>query len=395
MASAPRRLWVAVLTVASANALPAMTVVTLGFVLPDVRASLRLSEVEGGALFSALFVAASLASLAGGRLADRAGRFAVLLSGLVLLAVPGLIAVVDAYAVALVLFGLAGIGYGFVSIGLYALLSDLLPTRRGLGAGLISVAYGVGALIGPLLAGAATALAGWRAAFVVIAAVGLAMTALQALYRSTVEALRAGGAAATPRGATPTLWSSVNRDVLLVAAGSFFGGVLFWATSSWAPTVLRADKALTLGEAAVVMAAWGATPMVGSILVGLLSDRLGRKRVMLSIGVPGGLAVIGIYTLLHSAAALALGFALLGLIRSPIPSQVVALGQDSAEGQATATASGLVVAAYYAAAVVVPLVTGAVMAGLGDGVRTMVIVVPAGLLVYGAFIAAVREPRRR
>src|SRR3972149_4505182 len=74
----PVRMWIAVLTVASANVLPAMTVAPLGIVLPGVRASLRLAEVEAGALFSVLFVAASSASLAGGRLADRAGRFAVL-----------------------------------------------------------------------------------------------------------------------------------------------------------------------------------------------------------------------------------------------------------------------------------------------------------------------------
>ena len=116
---------------------------------------------------------------------------------------------------------------------------------------------------------------------------------------------------------------------------------------------------------------------------------------MLWIAFPGALAVIGIYTLLHSLAALTVGFALLGLLRSPIPSQVVALGQDSAEGHATATASGLVVAAYYAAAVVVPLVTGAVIASLRDGVRAMVIVVPVSLIVYGALIATVREKARR
>ena len=57
-------MWIVVLTVASANAMPAMTVVTLGIVLPEVRASLRLSEVQAGSLFSVLFVAASLASLA-------------------------------------------------------------------------------------------------------------------------------------------------------------------------------------------------------------------------------------------------------------------------------------------------------------------------------------------
>jgi MFS family permease len=390
-----RRIWIAVVTVASANALPAMTVVTLGIVLPEIRASLGLSEVEAGALFSVLFVAASIASLTGGPLADRAGRFAVLLTGMALLCVPGLIAFTDAYAMVLVLFGLAGVGYGFASIGLYALLSDLLPARRGLGAGLLSVAYGTGALMGPLLARAATAAAGWRAAFVAVAAIGLALTALQLVRRRAVERLRARDGGAAPRGRRPSFVRSINRDVALVTAASFFGGVLFWATSSWAPTVLRGDKGLTLPEAAVVMSAWGAMPMVGSILVGLLSDRFGRKIVMLSLAVPGAVAVIAIYTLLHSVAALTLGFALLGLFRSPIPSQPVALGQDSADAHARATASGLVMSAYYAAAVVVPLVTGAIIAALRDGVRSMVIVVPVGLAVYAALVAAVRERPRR
>src|SRR5947207_1742983 len=92
----------------------------------------RGSRAPLPALLYVLFVAASIASVTGGPLADRAGRFAVLLTGMALLSVPGLIAFTDAYAMVLVLFGLAGVGYGFTSIGLYALLSDLLPARRGL-----------------------------------------------------------------------------------------------------------------------------------------------------------------------------------------------------------------------------------------------------------------------
>jgi MFS family permease len=387
-------MWLVLLTVASANAMPAMTVVTLGIVLPEIRASLRLSEVQAGSLFSVLFVSASLASLVGGRLADRAGRFTVVLSGLALLALAGLIAFTDVYAMALVFLGVAGVGYGFASVGLYALLSDLLPARRGLGTGLLSVTYGTGALVGPLLASATTTAAGWRAAFVAVGAIGLAMIVLQALCRRAIEALRAGVVRAPSRSSGPSLLASANRDVALVTAASFCGGVLFWATSSWAPTVLRVDKGLTLGEAAIAMAAWGAMPMVGAILVGLLTDRLGRRSVMLAIALPGALAVIGIYALLHSVTALALGFALLGLIRSPIPSQVVALGQDSADGHATATASGLVMSGYYAAAVVVPLITGAIIANLGNGVLAMAIVVPLGLLLYGGLIATVRERSR-
>lgn len=304
-----------------------------------------------------------------------------------------LLAVTDDRVTAVVWLGMAGVGYGFVNIVLYALLGDLLPARRGLGAGLVSVAYGAGAFIGPLFAGAVTAAAGWRMAFVAVGVVALAMAVLQALSRRTVEALCTGRDRPAAPTFPPSFAGSINREVALVTAGTFFGGVLFWATSTWAPTVLRTDKALSLGAAAIVMAAWGVTPMVGSILVGLLSDRLGRKRVMLSIALPGAIATIGIFTLLHSPAALAIGFAVLGLIRSPIPSQVVALGQDSVEAHTAATASGLVMSGYYAAAVVAPFVTGAIMAGLGDGVRTMAIVLPAGLVVYGALIAAVRERR--
>jgi MFS family permease len=395
VASTSRPIWSGVLTVVPANALPAMTIVTLGIVLPEVRASLGLSEVQGGSLFSVLFVAASLASLGGGPLADRTGPFAVFLLGMGLLCVPALIVFIDAYVVALADFAVAGVGYGLASVGVYTLVSDLLPARRGLGAGLLSVAYGTGALVGPILASTATSRAGWRAAFVVVAAIGVALTLLQALRARAVSGLRAARTAASASTHAPSPPSgSARRDVALVTGASFFGGVLFWATSSWAPSVLRADKALSLADAAIVMAVWGAMPMVGAVAVGLLADRFGRRRVMMTVALPGALAVMAIYTLLHSAVALAMGFAVLGLIRSPIPSQPVALAQDAADADAMATASGLVIAAYYAAAVVVPLVTGAAIAALRDGVRTMIIVIPLGLVLHAALVAAVRERRR-
>jgi predicted MFS family arabinose efflux permease len=230
---------------------------------------------------------------------------------------------------------------------------------------------------------------------VVVATIGVALTLLQALRARAVSGLRAARTAVTASVGAPSSPSgSGRRDVALVTAASFFGGVLFWATSSWAPSVLRGDKALSLADAAVVMAVWGAMPMVGAVAVGLLADRFGRRRVMMAVALPGALAVMAIYTLLHSAVALAMGFAVLGLIRSPIPSQPVALAQDAADADAMATASGLVIAAYYAAAVVVPLVTGVAIAALRDGVRTMIIVIPLGLVLHAALVAAVTERRR-
>jgi MFS family permease len=50
------------------------------------------------------------------------------------------------------LLGVTGIVYGFTAPSLYAIMSDLLPNRRGLGTSLVSVAYGIGAAVGAVLA---------------------------------------------------------------------------------------------------------------------------------------------------------------------------------------------------------------------------------------------------
>ncbi len=129
----------AVSIVALANITPAMTVSTLGIALPEVRGALALSEVEAGALFSAIFVAACVASPNAGRLIDRIGAKAVLLIGIGLLSLAfALAGLSPLYPVTLGLLGLAGIGYGCTTPGTYALMSELLPGRRGLAVGLAS-----------------------------------------------------------------------------------------------------------------------------------------------------------------------------------------------------------------------------------------------------------------
>ena len=156
-----------------------MMVATLGIALPEISQTFSLSTVAAGSLFSVMMIIAALtaASPAGSpkngpkdRADHRAESFWRWASAS------------QASAAILLFFfflALTGIGYGFTPPSLYAIMSDLLPHRRGLGASLVSVAYGIGGAIGALLASRVIAAFGWRAAFVTVAGIAAADMLLQ------------------------------------------------------------------------------------------------------------------------------------------------------------------------------------------------------------------------
>jgi MFS family permease len=157
------------------NLMPSMMVATLGIALPEIRQTFSLSTVAAGSLFSVMMIIAALTSGLAGRLADKIGRKTVLITGLSLLALGFGLAGVSGHPVLFFFFlGLTGIGYGFTPPSLYAIMSDLLPHRRGLGASLVSVSYGIGGAIGAVLASQILATFGWRGAFLAVGTIGAA-----------------------------------------------------------------------------------------------------------------------------------------------------------------------------------------------------------------------------
>ena len=79
-----------------------------------------------------MMIIAALTSGLAGRLADRIGRKTVLITGLSLLALGfGLAGVSSHPSLFFFFLALTGMGYGFTPPSLYAIMSDLLPNRRG------------------------------------------------------------------------------------------------------------------------------------------------------------------------------------------------------------------------------------------------------------------------
>ncbi|HKY09377.1 MAG TPA: MFS transporter, partial [Candidatus Binatia bacterium] len=157
-----------------------MMVATLGIALPEIRGTFALSELAAGSLFSVMMIIAAMTSGIAGRLADAIGRKAVLITGLSLLSAGfSLASFSDHPLLFFCCLGVTGIGYGFGAPSLYALMSDLLPQRRGLGASLISVTYGTGGAIGAVLSSRLVASFGWRTAFLAVGAIAAADMLLQ------------------------------------------------------------------------------------------------------------------------------------------------------------------------------------------------------------------------
>jgi MFS family permease len=370
-----------------ANLIPSMIVATLGVSLPEVRHTLDLTEIQAGSLFSVIFVFASVGSAVAGRLSDRIGRKRVMVMGVTMLGLGFCLASrASTYGTIAVPLGLTGVGYGFTTPSLYALMSDLLPERRGVGASLVSVTYGIGVSAGAVVTSFILARAQWHAAFLAVGLFGFVIAGIEG-FAVTSMPQRSTYAKRPYR-------EVFNRALVILALAEFFGGSVFWSSASWMATVLRSAKGLSLSETGFVMGLWGLTPMIGALVLGPVSDKWGRRFVILLSAFPATVAAFVSYQWLASPLALAAGLMIFGILKASVPTLIVPLAQESASPDAAGTAAGVIMSLHYVSAVVAPLVTAALITGTGNMLLSMILTSVIPLIIYGSLIAAVRERAR-
>ncbi len=365
-----------------------MMVATLGIALPEIRGTFSLSEIAGGSLFSVMMTIAALTSGVAGRLADGIGRKTVLITGLSLLSAGFTLASFSHDDILFFCFlGVTGIGYGFTAPSLYALMSDLLPHRRGLGTSLISVTYGTGGAVGAVLSSRLVASFGWRSAFLTVGVIAATIMLLQLYWVRDRHRTRMAKRSGSVR-------SALSTSIAILAVAEFIGGSVFWSCAAWTPTALRAAKALTLQETGWIMGVLSIANMIGSFGLGILSDKFGRKRVIVLSALPAAAAAFVVFHWLDSAIALAAGIFVFGVLKASVPALVVALAQETAPAGNAGTAAGMIMSLHYTAGVLAPLLSAQLITGTGDILVAMILVSSLPLVLYGALIGAVREPGR-
>jgi FHS family glucose/mannose:H+ symporter-like MFS transporter len=280
--------------------LTGMVTTLLGPILPSLSARWRLDDLHAGLLFTAQFAASVVGVLLSSLILMRRGYRVCLVLGFACmgLGVAGL--VLGSWTVGMISAAVYGLGLGLTIPATNLLVAEANPHRSAAALSLLNLAWGMGAVLFPLLA------AGFQRIHhltLLLLGLGAAGVLFALWFQATVEAGAAEKAAKEPRVERPLL-SSADWQALAVLGLLFFlyvgteNGVGGWVASyarrtgagsatNWAlvssffwgallagralaPLVLRAGNEIRLARAGVLVAALGgAIVLISSRFAGI------------------------------------------------------------------------------------------------------------------------------
>lgn len=252
---------------------------------PVMSKDLGLDYQDLGLISAVLALCWGISSIWTGRLSDRIGRKRVLVPAAILfsllVAINGLATGLISLLIIRALMGLTEGAY--VPASIVATVEASKPTRIGLNVGLQQMAAPlVGLGLGPIMAVMLLqALPSWHWVFGVVALPGLLVSWLMArvLRDDSPKSTKQIGAS---RPEPPSLLSILKyRAVLVNTLGMFCWLSCLIVLSAFMPSYLTDYLKLDMTQMGLVLAGQGIGSFVGMVAVPALSDRLGRKPVVI------------------------------------------------------------------------------------------------------------------
>jgi predicted MFS family arabinose efflux permease len=271
------------------------------YLAPYFAPEFHLTEEQIGMVASVLAITWAFSTLFFGALSDRFGRRRILIPAVFAFSVLSFLSgLARSFDELLLIRALMGIAEGPTWSILTALIEESSPpSHRGRNTGIVvSAAALVGLAIAPVLTTQVAAHLGWRWAFVVAGLPGLLMGLL--IWKYVKEPAEIGVKPRAPHKVHFRDYFSIlrYRNIWLCCLASV--GFMSWLflTNVFAPLYLTEQARLAPTTAGFLLGASG----LGSFFIGFLfpalSDRLGRKPVLLLMGVMS--TVIPLAMLVHS-----------------------------------------------------------------------------------------------
>jgi ACS family hexuronate transporter-like MFS transporter len=276
------------------GAVAALDAQALFYLSPFVAKDLHLNNTQIGVLSAAVLLTWSIAAYAIGVISDRNGkRKPYLVLGFALFAVFSSLSGLAINFLTLLGARLTvGLSEGpVIPISNAIMAANSTPSRRGLNLGVVQNfgAQLVGSLFGPLIVVALATAISWRAAFFISGIPGL-LTALLIML-----VVREAPREAAPRPGPALHWRALRdliqvRNVGLSAAIAccLIGWYILLLTFLPLYCVNGLHMSATLMS--VVLASVGAAGAISAIVVPALSDRFGRKPILILLGLSGSIA---------------------------------------------------------------------------------------------------------
>ena len=337
----------------------------MGPVMPSVIGEYGLSLAIAGMVFTAQGLGKLVAVLSTSSWSDRVGRKPVLRLGGILIVIGAI-----GYGASRAWMGhilsatLLGAGLGMLDGAANALVSDLYTERRGLALNRLHVFFGVGSLIGPLVAAFfLSVLHSWRLLFAVIAA----LAGVHAIFTSSQPFPEVSN----PNGGDKGQVTKARKTILTSPEFWLLSGIMFTYSGmggiiiGWVNTYLSNELTVTLLAASFVLALYNVGIIVGQMTWGGISERISYPRTLLVCAI-GGLVFVTSAVLGRQLWWIAVSFLLTGFFLAGLFPTAVAYG-TSLFSQMTGTVSGYLITAASLGGMVLPFLVGALSDAVGLG----------------------------
>lgn len=340
-----------------------MSLASVGPSLPALAANIGRDVAVVGGLFTAFSLGTIVVQFAAAPLSTRFGQRSILVLGLGLMSL-GKFGESFAGSLELLLLGgfIGGLGFGFILAGGSVLTPRLFPARGTSALNLVNFFFGIGSILGPLLAGWALARFGAPQAAIWLGASLLLLLTPVAWFAPEVAAppVSHGSASGVPWGLVTLL-----GVLLLVYSGTEIG------IGGWSAIYLVQGPALAPEQAAFAVAGFWLALTLGRGVGAVLALRLRASR-LLAVAVSLLLAGAVLFNLSGSSAVLAVGALLLmGFACGPIFPTTMALIAMVSAGRSTAAALALGIG--NAGGAIIPPLLGLALTQLGPSAATSMI----------------------
>jgi MFS transporter, DHA1 family, inner membrane transport protein len=335
-------------------------------ILPEVRREFGFNLPEAGLMSTIFTVGMALAGLPTGYLMSRYTRKSVVQTGIFIFSAATLFTVwASGFTDMLFYRALTGIGEAMQLTALLAIVSSYFGRYGAVGIGAVNCAYGVGAVLGPLLGTAILSIYGtWRAPMIGFGIIGFAMMLAVAFFvRPPVsEAKKSSGTRAFAFGGAQTLR---NRNTLLLVLLSCIAGLAIFGFLGMYPTYLREQLHFTPADTGKIMSVYGLGVLV-SVGGGLVGDRFPVRGVLaVSFLIAAGIGWLLFNGPADFTAHAALAFAFGVVFSGSIYVNLAAYHVRAVDGELSGRASGIFVTSFYAAASVAGYAIGGLAARFG------------------------------
>lgn len=299
-ATAPRSLkdvWL----ISSGHAFTHWYTATFYLLLPLIGTELGLSYTEIGLIITTQHAVGAISNLPGGMIVDMVGKKGYLMAiSLFWVGFPyALMSLTRDYWMLLVFVTLVGIGNNLWHPAAIPTLAYRYPERKGLVISVHGMGGNVADGLAPLVIGALLAWFSWRTVVVINVVPGLVMAAMILIMlgafsvASSHDDVNAAGKSSGMRAYFRGFASLLrNRELMLVSIGSAFRTMTQVGLLTFLPVYLAYEMQYSPFIVGVSMTVMQVAGFAASPIGGHLSDRMGRKRIVMSSMVLTGVTII-------------------------------------------------------------------------------------------------------